>query len=91
MTQVKHIEDGKVGVETEAIKNLLLTWLMVYGSDWVSQDRVASSGVIGDMQLRVWVLYLHSYIQSSPDHTTPHWKLTPKSLQIINHGLQVEK
>ena len=76
-------------VETEAVKNLLLAWLMVFGKDWVSEDRIKGSGAIGDMQFRV--LYLHSYIYASPDHTTPHFSITPKALQIINHGLQVEK
>jgi hypothetical protein len=84
MTLVKRIEDGKVEVETEAVKNLLLTWLMVFGEDWVTKDRVVGSGVIGDMQFRV--LFLHGYILISSDHSTQHFKLAWKSFNI-NHGL----
>ena len=81
--QTKHTKEGKIEVETEEVKNLILRWLMLYGEDWVDLETMVEDGKL--MLIERNVLYLHSYVYHHPQ--ADKLRSTPKALQLINHGL----
>lgn len=81
MTQAKRIKrDG-----SEIVGEMLLRWLVLNGKEWVRAEDILPS----DPSTEWMIVTREDLVEAKGSFTdgSRRYRLTPKSLQIINHGL----